>query len=306
MGKVSVALATYNCSRYIEAALESLLDQEDLDEICVSDDRSTDGTAEIIRQFSGPKLKVSLHDKNVGQGANFNRAIRECTGEFIQFFCQDDIARPGFVASQAAVMARDPRIGLVYSSCNLIDESGQKIGVSDDDGTPALVDFPTYLKISGRHGSLPPSTSSVMIRREAIERAGMLDERLIASGDLEFFNRVAEQFWFARNRSRLLDVRSHRGSVTMDAETPKRYMTEEVELLKFYRRHLDDVEYRKMMNYRARHRGADHAKYILKALAAGRLSDARTAYKALSQVHNVPLCVLHAVLQKIMPRQAGR
>jgi glycosyltransferase involved in cell wall biosynthesis len=300
MTKVSVALPAYNGARYIQAAIESLLDQDGLDEIVVSDDRSTDDTVAIVRRFKHPKLRLLLNSDNVGQGANFNRAIRACQGELVQLFSQDDIAHPDFIKAQIAAMERSDGVGLAYSSCLLIDERDDQFGASDDDGTPLLIDFETYLQISSRHGALPPSISSVMIRRGVIDEAGPFDGRLVATVDVEFFNRVAEKFLLSRNRSLLLDVRSHKGSVSSNPETQKRFMIEEIALLEFYRRHMGNEAFRDVIRFRARHRGADHAKYILRSIVSGRLSDAKIAYSALAQVHSVPICLLHALLQRMI------
>jgi hypothetical protein len=58
--------------------------------------------------------------------------------------------------------------------------------------------------------------------------------------------------------------------------------------------------FRDVIRFRARHRGADHAKYILRSVVSGRLSDAKIAYSALAQVHSVPICLLHALLQRMI------
>src|SRR5262249_8106446 len=154
---------------------------------------------------------------------NFNRALRATSGQYIQLFSHDDIAHPGFLASQIASLNQDPAIGLAYASCNIIDEQGTLRGKIDDDGTPSVIDFKTYLDISSRHGSLPPAVSCVMVKREVVEAVGLFDERFAVAGDLEFYNRVAERFRIARNRAMLLDVRVHAGSVTFEGSSPLRY-----------------------------------------------------------------------------------
>jgi len=92
----------------------------------------------------------------------------------------------------------------------------------------------------------------------------LFDERYRVAGDIEFYNRVAERFLFARNRKLLLDVRVHGGSVTSSSLAPIRYMQEEIDLLRFYRTHLGELGYREMISRRSRNRGADHAKYIIR------------------------------------------
>lgn len=299
--EISVVLPVYNGARYIRQALESMTQQVGDYEIILSDDNSADETLSIIDQFKSCQIQVLTSRVRGGQFVNFNRALRVAKGEFVQFFSYDDLARPRFLASQAEILRRDQSVGLVYSSCNIIDDAGRPLGVADDDGTPLVIDFTTYLRISSRHAALPPSISSVMIRRSLLETVGLFDERFAVAGDLEFYNRVAEKANIGRNRSRLLDVRTHHDSVTLDSLTSLLYMEEEVEILRFYRRHLGDEGYRAMIAWRTRRRGADHAKYLLRTAAKGNLRKLVRGYKALSSVHSVPLCIWFASFGKLMP-----
>ena len=223
--------------------------------------------------------------------------LRATSGEYIQLFSHDDLAHPGFLASQIASLEQDPAIGLTYASCNIIDPNGLLCGKCDDDGTPQVIDFKTYLDISSKWGSLPPSISSVMLKRQVLETVGLFDDRFRVAGDLEFYNRVAEQFSIARNRAMLLDVRTHPESVTLNKSTPLRFMHEEIDIQPFYRRHLGEAGYKRMIRLRAKGRGAYHAKHIVRFLLEGRLSECRAGYNALSRVHNVPLCILYALAQ---------
>jgi glycosyltransferase involved in cell wall biosynthesis len=300
---ISVVLPVYNGARYIAIALQSLLAQKDVEigdlEIIVCDDASRDDTVAIVRSFlQAGNIRLLVSEDNCGQFANFNRGLRLACGEYIQLFSHDDVARPGFLRSQSQILRHWQKVGLVYASCRIIDENGELTNVCDDEGTPARIEFPTYLKISSRHGALPPSISSVMFRRDVLSAVGLFDERFAVAGDLEFYNRVAERFEIARNRKLLLDVRSHRESCTSNITTPLKYMREEIHILPFYRRHLGAAAYEEMIHWRTRYRGADHAKHLLKLVFRGEFTKAREVYRALSQVHNVSQCVGFAFLDK--------
>jgi len=295
---VSVVLPVYNGGDYIKYSLRSLL-QQDVDiEIIVSDDCSSDNTIEIVRSIDSKLITVLENCEKGGQFVNFNRCIGASKGKYIQFFSHDDVASPGFLKSQLRPFEKHS-VGLVYSSCNIIDESGDFVDCSDDSGTPLYIDFDTYLYISSRHGSLPPSISSVMVSRRVINEVGQFNESFSVAGDLEFFNRVAEKYLFARNRDLLLDVRIHKNSVTMSSGSAIKYMQEEIAILPYYEKYLDDQSFKEMMAWRVRHRGADHAKFILHAIVSGRFRQCVDAYQALSKVHNVSHCIVFALLQKI-------
>lgn len=91
--KISIALATYNGSRFLREQLDSLYHQSRLpDEVVVSDDGSTDDTLDILEEYHQRYgLNYSVNDGQHGVNANFFRAISQCTGDYIQICDQDDI-----------------------------------------------------------------------------------------------------------------------------------------------------------------------------------------------------------------------
>lgn len=90
---ISVAVATYNGSRFLREQLDSLFRQTRLpDEVIVSDDGSTDDTLTILEEYHQKYgLIYSVNDGAHGVNANFYRAIGLCTGDYIQICDQDDI-----------------------------------------------------------------------------------------------------------------------------------------------------------------------------------------------------------------------
>ena len=85
--KVSVCIPTYNQSLYIEQAIQSAAQQSHPPfEIIVSNDCSTDGTAEILEKLAKeiPSLKVFNQPVNLGMVPNTNAVLRLATGEFIE------------------------------------------------------------------------------------------------------------------------------------------------------------------------------------------------------------------------------
>ncbi len=91
--KISVAMATFNGSRFIREQLNSIFSQSyEVHEVIVCDDFSTDNTIEILREY-GEKynLKYWVNTKNLGFVKNFEKAISFCEGDFIALSDQDDI-----------------------------------------------------------------------------------------------------------------------------------------------------------------------------------------------------------------------
>ncbi len=91
--RVSVAMATYNGMAYLEEQVSSILSQlHETDELIVSDDGSTDGTRDYVAALCARDARVTLLDgPRRGVMANFENAIRACTGEVIFLADQDDV-----------------------------------------------------------------------------------------------------------------------------------------------------------------------------------------------------------------------
>lgn len=86
-------MATYNGEKYLAEQLGSILPQLGAaDEVIISDDGSTDGTAELIREMmkTEPRIKLVCGEKK-GVIKNFENAIKHTTGDIIFLSDQDDI-----------------------------------------------------------------------------------------------------------------------------------------------------------------------------------------------------------------------
>jgi len=96
--RLSIAMATFNGELYLREQLSSLLAQDRRpDEIIIFDDSSTDRTVDIAYQFKAYApfdIRIFTGSTRVGYEKNFERAIRECTGDIIFLCDQDDYWYP--------------------------------------------------------------------------------------------------------------------------------------------------------------------------------------------------------------------
>ena len=85
--KISVIVPAYNVELYIEAAIDSLLNQsEAFYEIIVINDGSTDGTKEKLQKYEKILMVKIYHTENYGLGMARNIGIKLASGDFIYFF----------------------------------------------------------------------------------------------------------------------------------------------------------------------------------------------------------------------------
>lgn len=156
---VSVCISTYGQEAFIEECVRSVLEQQ-VDarlEVIVGEDASPDGTRDILRALAAgdPRVRLVLHDHNVGPTANLSGLVAMATGDFIAHLDGDDVWLPGKLAAQLAVFRQDP--GVVACCCNarVVAIDGRPLGVFNR-GRPARIDLPALLRGGNKlcHSSL--------------------------------------------------------------------------------------------------------------------------------------------------------
>ena len=89
--KISVVIPLYNKQNCIRETLRSVLNQSYTDfEVLVVDDASTDGSLEVVREFSDKRLRI-IEKPNSGVSATRNAGIATAANEWIAFLDADDI-----------------------------------------------------------------------------------------------------------------------------------------------------------------------------------------------------------------------
>lgn len=94
----SVIIPLYNKENYIEKAIQSVINQSNIDfEIIIIDDCSTDLSYEIAEKFISEKIIVIKHIKNKGLSASRNTGILNSKGKYITFLDADDLWKPNYL-----------------------------------------------------------------------------------------------------------------------------------------------------------------------------------------------------------------
>lgn len=131
--RISVALATYNGERFLSQQLESYLRQTRLpDELCISDDGSSDGTLSIAEQFqkSAPfPVRIGTNHQRPGVNGNFESAMLDCRGDIILFSDQDDLWLTNHVEVLVALLEKDDRILAAASNSKYVNEDLVETGI---------------------------------------------------------------------------------------------------------------------------------------------------------------------------------
>lgn len=130
--KISVAMCTYDGERFLREQLASIAAQERPPaELVVCDDRSSDSTCEIVREFAAAapfRVRLHVNERNLGSTKNFERAIGLCGGEVIALSDQDDVWLPSKLRRIAERFEAEPGAGLVFTDAEVVDEHLRPLG----------------------------------------------------------------------------------------------------------------------------------------------------------------------------------
>jgi glycosyltransferase involved in cell wall biosynthesis len=105
---VSVIMPAYNAEKYIQEAIDSILNQSHANlELLIFDDGSSDSTRKIIDSYIDERIKKIFADKNSGVVAARNHCIDLAQGKYIALMDADDIASHDRFTKQLAFLEAD-------------------------------------------------------------------------------------------------------------------------------------------------------------------------------------------------------
>jgi glycosyltransferase involved in cell wall biosynthesis len=204
-------MAVYNAGHYLDAAVESVLEQTCGDfELVAVNDGSTDGSGEALRRWAGRDARIRvLSQQNLGVPAAVNHGLRYCRGEYIARMDADDICAPERFALQTAFLDARPDVVAVGSAMQQIDATGRTIGrpvpypAESSDIEAAL--------LAGRNCFAQPT---VMLRRSGLEAVNGYRWAFRPAEDYDLWLRLSERYPLANLADVLLQYRVHSGSIT--------------------------------------------------------------------------------------------
>lgn len=255
--KVSVCIATYNRARHLRGAIAGVLGQDFAAfELLVSDDASTDATADVVRSFADARIRYSRNPGNLGLWGNTNQCVSQARGEYVLVLQDDDAMLPGLLQREVKVLDDEPGVVMVHAAARRGDENGQPID-EPPQSWPAVtagLGFVADYWSGPRYGVV---MSSVMFRRSAAARLGGFNAGLLFCADADLWQRMAFAGQVAFIPQPLILSRVHSGQVTAQilldggrmlrerleyAEATRRLLTEQ-------KANLDDVIRRRLSQY---------------------------------------------------------
>lgn len=148
---ISVVMPVHNTPiEFLASAVNSVMRQTYLKwELCICDDASTDPqTLNYLAQLSRSDRRVRL--ARLEQPGHIvvasNRALAQCTGEYVVFLDHDDELAPQALMRLAHTVIQNPEVGLIYSDEDKLDERGNRcLPFFKPDWSPALIWSQNYI-----------------------------------------------------------------------------------------------------------------------------------------------------------------
>lgn len=189
---VSVIMPVYNAEPYLQAAIDSVLQQTyHRLEILICDDCSTDRSWETLKIIADPRVKLFRNERNIGYLRTVNFLASKARGCCICFQDADDYSHPDRIRIQVSALCSNSALGLVGTNYAIVTRFGKLVMKSGVETDP---------KALRRHleSRNPFQKPSIMFRRQVYERVGMYREEFLNLGniseDFDWILRVSEHF----------------------------------------------------------------------------------------------------------------
>jgi glycosyltransferase involved in cell wall biosynthesis len=206
MPKVSVVMPVYNTEKYIQEAIESILNQTYTDfEFIIINDGSTDRTKEIIQSYKDSRIRYLENVHNSDIVTTLNKGLDYATGEYIARMDADDIAMKDRLKEQNRFLDRHDEIGVVGSAMIVFNEKGEE-NLFPYSTTPGMAKAELMFNSSLGH-------PTVMIRKRCLENIRH-EAEYQGLEDFVMWWRIAQRYPIVSLKKPLLKYRKHTDQVT--------------------------------------------------------------------------------------------
>jgi glycosyltransferase involved in cell wall biosynthesis len=182
--EVTVIMNCYNGERYLREAIDSVFAQTFADwEIIFWDNASTDGSADIARSYTDPRMRYFRGERNVPLGEARKLALAQARGEWIGFLDTDDLWYPQKLARQIGALQGNDHV-LCYSAIHEIRPDGAPI-------REVRLAYPSGRMFEQQLMQYDINMVSPLLRRKTLEEYGLsFNPEVTASEEYNLFLRL--------------------------------------------------------------------------------------------------------------------
>lgn len=246
--KITVLMSSYNSAPTLRDAVDSILAQTHCDfRLVVYDDASTDGSVDILRSYTDPRLDLRIISENRGLTRNLQEGLAEATTPYIARMDADDIALPERLAEQVAYMDAHPDIDVLGTNVFFFDDSGREILGRQPEHHEDIA-LSLFFGFTMMH-------PTIMLRRAALVASGFnYDPHFRYSQDFDLWSRMISDHRFANLQKPLLRLREHPNKISRAKWVEQQRFTTEIRTRQI-RRVLPDATEGEIEDFAAAARG---------------------------------------------------
>jgi len=190
MPHVSVVIPTYNRSKFVKEAIESVLEQSYKNfELIVVDDGSTDDTRSVVEQISDNRVKY-YYKNNSGPAAARNLGLDKSKGQYISFLDSDDLWPPEYLDTIVGQLDENKDYTAAYTRVICIQQDGTKADMSNGKRYKSGWMTKAFFTTS------PSLFPSAICFHKSVWKDIFWDEQLIGGEDYDIFVRISTKTKF--------------------------------------------------------------------------------------------------------------
>jgi glycosyltransferase involved in cell wall biosynthesis len=215
---VSIGLAVYNGEDYLEQAIQSILAQTYTDfELIISDNASTDRTAEICQKYAAIDKRIcySRNETNIGGANNENLTFKLSRGQYFRWAAHDDVCAPTLIEKCVAALEEHPEAVLCHTYIVEIDGSGKPIKTNTRNNGQDPDPYIRFRTIASSHDFLEEIYG--LVRSEVMQKTRL--QLNYTASDRTLLSELGLHGQFHQIQEPLFYKRFHEGNVYLDWRT---------------------------------------------------------------------------------------
>ena len=227
----SILMANYNNSKYIDVAINSVLNQTyPFWELVIVDDNSSDDSIKIINKYiDRENVKLIRNDKNLGYGGSLKTAANNATKEILCILDPDDKLHTKALEILARAYEKFPEYGFIYTNMWICDSHLENCVVS-------------------KRGSINPTNSTIFnhkishlksFRKEVYDKTKGFEISQKRTVDKDILYKLEEVTDFKFINKPLYYYRKHQAGISQYKNLPEAFLYHYIAKLKAYNRRVN-------------------------------------------------------------------
>jgi len=174
---VSILIPVYNREKLVKEAIESAINQTYKNiEIIVVDNKSTDNTWEILKEYTSKdkRIKIYQNESNIGPVLNWKRCIELARGEYSKILWSDDLIADTFIEKTLPYLIKYQDVGFTYTPAYIFNDKTKVLTYLL--GASGIYKSSVFIKgILLQEKSVPVSPGCAIFRTEDLKRGLVVD-----------------------------------------------------------------------------------------------------------------------------------